>query len=50
MMNGASEREVQLLLGHSTSRMTQHYTATIDSQYAVSRHKDFSPVGRMGLK
>lgn len=50
LLNGASEREVQLLLGHTTSRMTRHYTATITSQQIVSRHKDFSPVERMGLK
>ena len=47
LLNGASEREVQLLLGHSTPRMTQHYTATINSEYAVKRHKEFSPVTRL---
>lgn len=50
LLNGASEREVQLLLGHRTSEMTKHYTATITSQAVVGRHKDFSPVSRMGLK
>jgi integrase/recombinase XerC len=50
LLNGASEREVQLLLGHSTNRMTQHYTATINSQNVVARHKDFSPVDRLGIK
>ena len=50
LLNGASEREVQLLLGHSTSAMTKHYTATITSQAVVGRHKDFSPVLKMGLK
>jgi integrase/recombinase XerC/integrase/recombinase XerD len=50
LLNGASEREVQLLLGHSTPRMTQHYTATITSQMVVERHKDFSPVSKLNLK
>jgi integrase/recombinase XerC/integrase/recombinase XerD len=50
MGKGASEREVQLLLGHSTPRMTQHYTATITSQNVVDRHKDFSPVTKLNLK
>ena len=50
LLNGASERDVQLLLGHRTQRMTQHYTATITSQQIVSKHKVFSPVDRLGLK
>jgi integrase/recombinase XerC len=44
LLNGATEREVQLLLGHRTNRMTQHYTATITSQQVVHRHQQFSPV------
>ena len=50
MLNGASEREVQLLLGHSSDRMTKRYTATITSENVVSRHSQFSPVDRMSLK
>jgi site-specific recombinase XerD len=50
LLNGASEREVQLLLGHSTPRMTRHYTATITSMNVVGRHKDFSPVSKLRLK
>lgn len=50
LLNGASERDVQLLLGHSTQRMTQHYTATITSRMIVARHKSFSPVERLRLK
>lgn len=49
MLNGASEREVQLLLGHSTDRMTKQYTATITSEVIVGKHKYFSPVDRMGI-
>lgn len=50
MLNGASEREVQLLLGHSTDRMTKHYTATITSEYAVSGHRKWSPVDNLFRK
>ena len=50
MLNGASEREVQLLLGHSTDRMTKHYTATITSENVVGRHGQFSPVDKMRIK
>lgn len=50
MLNGASEREVQLLLGHSSDRMTKRYTATITSENVVGRHSQFSPVDKMNLK
>ncbi|MBA7583065.1 Tyrosine recombinase XerC [subsurface metagenome] len=50
MLNGASEREVQLLLGHSSDRMTKRYTATITSENVVGRHSQFSPVDKMELK
>jgi len=50
LLNGATQREVQDLLGHSTPRMTQEYTANINSQHAVLQHKNFSPVGRLGIK
>lgn len=50
MLNGATEREVQLLLGHTTDRMTKRYTATITSEHVVGRHKHFSPVDNMKLK
>jgi len=50
MLNGASEREVQLLLGHNSDRMTKRYTATITSENVVSRHSQFSPVDKMNLK
>ena len=50
LLNGASEREVQSLLGHSSQRMTQQYTATINSEQAVVAHKRFSPIDRMSLK
>jgi len=50
MLHGASEREVQLLLGHSTDRMTKRYTATITSENVVVRHSQFSPVDKMYLK
>jgi len=47
LLNGASEREVQSLLGHSSQRMTQQYTATINSEHAIKSHKRFSPVDNM---
>lgn len=50
LLNGASEREVQSLLGHSSQRMVQHYTATITSEHAVQRHRHFSPVDRLKVK
>ena len=49
LLNGASERDVQLLLGHRTQRMTQHYTATITSQQVVMKHRQFSPVDHLRL-
>jgi len=50
LLNGASEREVQNLLGHSSQKMTQQYTATITSEHAVKGHRRFSPVDCLGLK
>jgi integrase/recombinase XerC/integrase/recombinase XerD len=50
LLNGASERDVQLLLGHRTERMTRHYTATITSQQVLAKHRQFSPVDRLRLK
>ncbi|MBA7590797.1 Tyrosine recombinase XerC [subsurface metagenome] len=50
MLNGASEREVQSLLGHSSQRMTQQYTATINSEHAIKSHERFSPVDNMSRK
>jgi integrase/recombinase XerC len=50
LLNGATEREVQSLLGHSSQRMTQQYTATINSEQAVMRHKKFSPADSLREK
>jgi integrase/recombinase XerC len=49
LLNGASEREVQMLLGHSTVTMTQRYQRTITAEYAIQGYKKFSPVDRMVL-
>lgn len=49
-LNGADIREVQSLLGHSTLKTTLTYLATVDSEVAVKRHREFSPVDRMKLK
>lgn len=50
MFNGASERQVQMQLGHRTSAMTRHYTAAVTSAAYLEKHKDFSPVAKLGLK
>lgn len=44
---GADLREVQSILGHSTLTMTLKYVATVGSEQAVKRHKQFSPVDNM---
>jgi site-specific recombinase XerD len=48
--NGATPLEVKSLLGHETLYMTDHYTATLASEYAAERHKAWSPVERWKLK
>jgi integrase/recombinase XerC len=50
LRNGASERDVQDMLGHRTPDMTRHYTATIGSEQAAERHKTFSAVGALGKR
>lgn len=50
LRNGARDREVQSMLGHSTLTMTMRYLATINSEDAVISHKHFGPVDKMGLK
>jgi integrase/recombinase XerC len=47
MENGAQERQVQELLGHSTSAMTRRYTATLQSKWAAEAHKRFSPADNL---
>lgn len=47
---GADIREVQSLLGHSTLTMTLRYVATVNSEQAVIRHRQFSPVDRLNLR
>lgn len=44
---GADIRAIQSLLGHSTLTMTMRYVSTVDSEQAVKRHKQFSPVDNM---
>lgn len=46
---GADIREVQSLLGHSTLTMTLKYVATVNSEQAVSKHRQFSPVENLKL-
>lgn len=47
---GADMRTVQSLLGHSTLTMTLKYVESVNSEDAVERHKEFSPVDRSELK
>jgi site-specific recombinase XerD len=45
--SGARELDVQLLLGHSSPQMTQHYARAYDSTQAVEAHATLSPVGQL---
>ena len=45
--SGARELDVQLLLGHSSPQMTQHYARAYDSEQAVEAHAALSPVGQL---
>ena len=45
--SGARELDVQLLLGHSSPQMTQHYARAYDSTQAVAAHAALSPVGQL---
>ena len=45
--SGARELDVQLLLGHSSPQMTQHYARAYDSEQAVAAHAALSPVGQL---
>ncbi len=47
--NGASEFEVQTLLGHNKLDMTRRYAASLNSAKAVLKHKRFSPVEHLKL-
>jgi integrase/recombinase XerC/integrase/recombinase XerD len=49
LRNGAGELEVQSLLGHSTLKMTQVYTASLKSEYAIEGHRRWAPVGCLKL-
>lgn len=50
LRNGATIKEVQDLLGHSTVTMTLRYVATLNSEDAAISHRRFSPVDKMSLK
>ncbi len=45
--NGAIERQVKEMLGHSTNAMMSIYTATLRSRWAAEGHKKFSPVDNL---
>jgi len=45
--SGAREIDVQLLLGHSSPQMTQHYARAYDAEQAVQAHAVMSPVAQL---
>ena len=45
--SGAREIDVQLLLGHSSPQMTQHYARAYDAEQAVHAHAALSPVAQL---
>ncbi len=47
--SGAREIDVQLLLGHSSPQMTQHYARAYDAEQAVHAHAAMSPVEQLQL-
>jgi site-specific recombinase XerD len=47
LKNGADRYHVQLLLGQSTSAITEKYTQMVNSSIALDRHDTFSPVEHM---
>jgi integrase/recombinase XerC len=50
LLNGATERDVQDMLGQDTVVMVQHYTATIGSERAAERHSQWSPTKGLRVK
>lgn len=44
LLNNATPREVQDMLGEKTPAMVNWYTATIGSEQAAERHREWSPV------
>jgi site-specific recombinase XerD len=47
--NGARLNDVQALMGHTTSDMTQKYATTVTSEDAVKQHPAFDPVDKWRL-
>jgi site-specific recombinase XerD len=50
LRNGMDSFTLQLMLGHSTPQMTQHYVSTLGSEDVAREHETASPVSRLGIK
>jgi len=46
---GTGRQELQTLLGHKTSIMTDHYTASAKTRLALLAHAKYSPVNNMSF-
>jgi site-specific recombinase XerD len=50
LRNGMPQRVLQMMLGHETPYMTDHYLSDLNADDVFRSHEQASPVDRMGLK